>query len=127
MYCTGGVRCEMASALVRQHCNADSTDTEVLQLSGGIERYLEAYPGRQVTVEGFGAVRAGDNEHASGEDNAVEEGVACGENGVSRPEGVAQEEGFFRGKNFVFDERYNIFRATSSFRNALSTQCFHVL
>ncbi|CAN0480866.1 unnamed protein product, partial [Hapterophycus canaliculatus] len=44
MYCTGGVRCEMASALIRRHCDADATGTEVLQLSGGIERYLEAYP-----------------------------------------------------------------------------------
>ncbi|CBN74575.1 conserved unknown protein [Ectocarpus siliculosus] len=66
MYCTGGVRCELASALVRRHCDADATGTDVLQLSGGIERYLQS----------------------------------AGGGGEQSP------EGFFRGKNFVFDERW---------------------
>ena len=39
MYCTGGVRCERASALLR----ASGVD-DVSQLSGGIERYLESFP-----------------------------------------------------------------------------------
>jgi len=39
MYCTGGIRCEKASAYVRSK-GIDS----VGQLSGGIHRYLEAYP-----------------------------------------------------------------------------------
>ena len=57
MYCTGGVRCERASAYLRSKgpCFHD-----VCQLSGGIQRYLERYPG---------------------------------------------DEGFFHGKNFVFDSR----------------------
>ncbi len=42
MYCTGGVRCEAASAFLR----AKGPGFErVMQLSGGIQRYLEAYAG----------------------------------------------------------------------------------
>ncbi|XP_057834344.2 rhodanese-like domain-containing protein 6 isoform X2 [Cryptomeria japonica] len=41
MYCTGGVRCEMASAYIRMK---GSGYENVYQLSGGIQRYLEAYP-----------------------------------------------------------------------------------
>lgn len=54
MYCTGGVRCERASAYLKQK----EVAREVLQISGGIHRYVEAYP-----------------------------------------------DGFFRGKNYVFDNR----------------------
>lgn len=54
MYCTGGIRCEKASVMLKQRGVAN-----VFQLSGGIHRYLETY---------------GDS-------------------------------GFFRGKNFVFDQR----------------------
>ena len=39
MYCTGGVRCERASAFVKNKGIDD-----VYQLEGGIHRYLEAYP-----------------------------------------------------------------------------------
>ena len=39
MYCTGGIRCEKASALLKAHGVDD-----VVQLHGGIHRYLEAYP-----------------------------------------------------------------------------------
>ncbi|NBD74211.1 rhodanese-related sulfurtransferase [Patescibacteria group bacterium] len=38
--CTGGVRCEKASAYLKQQGFSD-----VYQLEGGIHRYLEAYPG----------------------------------------------------------------------------------
>jgi UPF0176 protein len=39
MYCTGGIRCERASALIRSlgHDN-------VFQLKGGIHKYLEEFP-----------------------------------------------------------------------------------
>lgn len=40
MYCTGGVRCERASAFVKQATQAK----EVYQLEGGIHRYIEKYP-----------------------------------------------------------------------------------
>jgi UPF0176 protein len=40
MYCTGGVRCERASALLKQMNCARS----VSQVSGGIHRYVEAFP-----------------------------------------------------------------------------------
>lgn len=54
MYCTGGIRCERASA----YLNATGVAKSVYQMSGGIHRYAEQYP-----------------------------------------------EGFFRGKNYVFDDR----------------------
>jgi len=54
MYCTGGIRCEKASAMLRRRGVKD-----VSQLSGGIHRYLEKYG----------------------------------------------SSGFFKGKNFVFDQR----------------------
>jgi len=40
MYCTGGVRCERASALLKQVGNPSS----IAQLQGGIVRFLEKYP-----------------------------------------------------------------------------------
>lgn len=57
MYCTGGIRCERASAYLR----TKEVCKDVLQLRGGIHRYLEQFP-----------------------------------------------EGHYRGKLFVFDERYAI-------------------
>lgn len=54
MYCTGGIRCEKASAYVKSKGLDD-----VAQLAGGIHRYLEEFP----------------------------------------------DGGFFKGKNFVFDQR----------------------
>jgi len=59
MCCTGGIRCERASAYLRTLGNCFQGDDDVVQLRGGIERYLEE----------FG------------------------------------QEGYFKGKNFVFDER----------------------
>jgi len=50
MYCTGGIRCEKASAYLRKRGVKD-----VSQLSGGIHRYLEAYP------EGSDSVYVGKN------------------------------------------------------------------
>ena len=55
MYCTGGVRCETASAYLRHKlglaevegdadASTDQARTNVLQLGGGIERYIEAFP-----------------------------------------------------------------------------------
>ncbi|BDA43290.1 probable thiosulfate sulfurtransferase/rhodanese-like domain-containing protein at N-terminal half [Coccomyxa sp. Obi] len=41
MYCTGGVRCERASAYLRSKGPAFQ---DVVQLSGGIQRYMEAFP-----------------------------------------------------------------------------------
>lgn len=54
MYCTGGVRCERATAYLKEKGIAQ----EVYQILGGIHRYVEQYP-----------------------------------------------DGFFRGKNYVFDDR----------------------
>ncbi|KAG8048973.1 hypothetical protein GUJ93_ZPchr0009g2034 [Zizania palustris] len=41
MYCTGGIRCEMASAYIRS--KGEGFDN-VFQLYGGIQRYLEQFP-----------------------------------------------------------------------------------
>lgn len=54
MYCTGGIRCERASA----YLNEKGVAQQVYQMNGGIHRYTEEYP-----------------------------------------------DGFFRGKNYVFDSR----------------------
>lgn len=54
MYCTGGIRCERASAYMKRHTNARA----VYQIEGGIHRYAEQFP-----------------------------------------------NGFFKGKNYVFDAR----------------------
>jgi len=70
MYCTGGIRCERASAYLKSHDVA----REVLQLSGGIHRYLEQYP-----------------------------------------------DGFFRGKNYVFDGRIAV--ATNNDILTTCSQC----
>ena len=40
MYCTGGIRCERASAYLTEECGLG----DVNQLEGGIHRYLEAFP-----------------------------------------------------------------------------------
>jgi predicted sulfurtransferase len=54
MYCTGGIRCERASA----YLNEKNVAKQIYQMDGGIHRYVEQYP-----------------------------------------------DGFFRGKNYVFDSR----------------------
>ncbi|KAJ4773127.1 rhodanese-like domain protein [Rhynchospora pubera] len=41
MYCTGGIRCEMASAYIR---TKGAGFEDVFQLYGGIQRYLEQFP-----------------------------------------------------------------------------------
>src|SRR5436189_74799 len=57
MYCTGGIRCERASA----YLNEKNIAKKVYQMDGGIHRYVEQYP-----------------------------------------------DGFFRGKNYVFDGRVSV-------------------
>jgi predicted sulfurtransferase len=57
MYCTGGIRCERASAVVKKYTKAQ----EVYQIEGGIQRYTEQFP-----------------------------------------------DGYFRGKNYVFDGRISV-------------------
>ncbi len=57
MHCTGGVRCERASA----YLNQKQVAKKVYQIAGGIHRYIEQYP-----------------------------------------------DGFFRGKNYVFDQRITV-------------------
>lgn len=42
MYCTGGVRCERASALVKREIGDEVNG--VFQLQGGVEKYLQTFP-----------------------------------------------------------------------------------
>lgn len=49
MYCTGGVRCERASALLKQKIETEEDTKElgikgVFQLQGGIDKYFKEYP-----------------------------------------------------------------------------------
>lgn len=67
MYCTGGVRCERATA----YLNQKNVAQKVFQIDGGIVRYCEKYP-----------------------------------------------EGFFRGKNYVFDRRVAV-----TINNDVLTNC----
>jgi len=71
-YCTGGIRCEKATALL-----AEEGFTDVYQLEGGIVKYLEKYP-----------------------------------------------DGYFMGKNFVFDERMTTNGDTESGQKVLG-KCAH--
>ena len=67
MYCTGGVRCERATAYLSQK----NVAKQVYQVEGGIHRYIEKYP-----------------------------------------------DGFFRGKNYVFDNRITV-----KVNNDILSQC----
>ena len=44
LYCTGGIRCEKASAFLCRRLRELDDETPVYQLEGGIHRYLEAFP-----------------------------------------------------------------------------------
>jgi predicted sulfurtransferase len=46
MYCTGGIRCERASALLSQmkEANEDFNPNDVVMVRGGIERYMKTFP-----------------------------------------------------------------------------------
>lgn len=62
MYCTGGIRCERASAVVKKYTNAQ----EVYQIEGGIHRYVEQFPdgyfrGKNYVFDGRVAVRVNDD------------------------------------------------------------------
>jgi predicted sulfurtransferase len=69
MYCTGGIRCERATAYLK----LKNVAAEIYQIQGGIHRYIEAYP-----------------------------------------------DGFFRGKNYVFDGRI-----ATAVTNDILAQCEH--
>lgn len=61
-YCTGGIRCERASAVVKKYTNAQ----EVYQIQGGIHRYAEEFPdgyfrGKNYVFDGRVAVRVNDD------------------------------------------------------------------
>lgn len=66
MYCTGGIRCERASA----YLNEKNVAKKVYQMEGGIHRYVEHYPdgffrGKNYVFDGRIAVRVNDDILAS--------------------------------------------------------------
>jgi UPF0176 protein len=79
MYCTGGIRCEKASAYIRQTTNTK----EVLHLKGGILKYLEVYDGH------------GDD------DDGEEESLFLGKNFVFDRRGTATASESKRGAGVV--------------------------
>ena len=85
MYCTGGVRCERASAYLQALADSERWKGEkpkrIYQLKGGIQRYLETY-GSTVQDEQHEAT-----EPSSSDNNTPSD--AC----------------LYKGKNFVFDPR----------------------
>ena len=78
MYCTGGVRCERASAYLQALADSDrwkgDKPVEIYQLKGGIQRYLEA----------FGSIEKDQQDEEAAESNST-----C----------------LYKGRNFVFDPR----------------------
>mmetsp|Transcript_15363 Transcript_15363/g.28935 ORF Transcript_15363/g.28935 Transcript_15363/m.28935 type:complete len:981 (-) Transcript_15363:28-2970(-) len=75
MYCTGGIRCEKASAFVRNELEDDLGTTVVKHLKGGIHKYLERYgangywKGKNFVFDRRLGVDA--NDHVKGQDDCV--------------------------------------------------------
>ena len=109
MYCTGGIRCERASAYLRsvgvQRC---------FQLKGGIAKYCEAFPAASaVTAAACTPLvcrETSDTSHTrptAGEQGDCEKPCAAGSPRKTTPSTTVpmQNCSMFRGKNFVFDRR----------------------
>ncbi len=79
LYCTGGIRCEKASAYIRQ---VVPRSKGVYHLKGGIHKYLEEF--------GHDALRPSSS---------------CANEAVESRNAVGNSECLFVGKNFVFDRR----------------------
>jgi predicted sulfurtransferase/23S rRNA-/tRNA-specific pseudouridylate synthase len=87
MYCTGGIRCEKASAYIRRTVPSVQ---EVSHLKGGIHKYLDDYgqdpaslwKGKNFVFDGrgvcTGGIRSGDNSNNSGRAGVKVEGEAVG-------------------------------------------------
>ena len=92
MYCTGGIRCEKASAYIRAEGVADRVE----QLRGGIHRYLEAFPDGGAWVgNNFvfdGRVVDGGGGNKNNDNNAVDvsssSAAAAGDAAAARGVGV---------------------------------------
>ena len=72
MYCTGGIRCETASAYLKANSGAKS----VAQLDGGIHRYLDAFPDADGTREGG---------FFAGKNFVFDQRIAVGSDGTAAP------------------------------------------
>lgn len=114
MYCTGGIRCERASAYLRsvgvRRC---------FQLKGGIARYCEAFPAAESTTAattarlpsvsekaGFAShLRPAASRQSEREGSCTPASVCKSAVDKTIPTQNASNASMFRGKNFVFDRR----------------------
>jgi len=85
MYCTGGIRCEKASAYVRRMVPQNKG---IYHLKGGIHKYLEEFGGQDAS-----SLISNNNSEGSANGNDVKGTNDGGESCL------------FVGKNFVFDRR----------------------
>lgn len=105
MYCTGGVRCERASAYVRYALARVGGSAEVYQLSGGIHAYMEEYPeggyfkGKNFVFDPRIAIPSRRRQQTTSGDNTADDAVvpatepATGAGaGATRGEGVGIDE-----------------------------------
>ena len=109
MYCTGGIRCERASAYLRsvgvRRC---------FQLKGGIAKYCEAFPAAEPAAAAavtacLGPSNSGNADRASHAQPAAREQIesedSCTPASSSQTAPGMRNISMFRGKNFVFDRR----------------------
>ena len=111
MYCTGGIRCETASAYLVKTGIAE----EVCQLEGGIHTYCEEIAGvgvrrnaQQQGVEEGGAATKGDAIVALTKRAAAAADAAANLNSGFSEDGCGEDgngNSLFLGSNFVFDRR----------------------
>lgn len=111
MYCTGGIRCERASAYLRS-----VGVSRCFQLKGGIARYCEAFPAAESTASAAtiasdsakcsaSHLQPADNRHVEHESPCNPASVSKPVVGTTIPTHTASNVSMFRGKNFVFDRR----------------------
>lgn len=112
MFCTGGIRCEKASAYVRQLGVA----AEVSQLAGGIHSYLERFS-QSAQSSGVGTKMLGSTapyplsnlskEKSESKKDADPSVVSANFDKEEEELGQQHQDCFFEGINFQFDKRFS--------------------
>jgi predicted sulfurtransferase/23S rRNA-/tRNA-specific pseudouridylate synthase len=99
MYCTGGIRCEKASAYIRNTLKGENGVKDVHHLQGGIHKYIEQYPGTN-----SGSNVSGSNVSDGSGPNSDSGDGNNNNNNINIPS-TSSTSSLWRGKNFVFDGR----------------------
>ena len=94
MYCTGGIRCEKASAYIRRTV---PNVQQVYHLKGGIHKYLEQYGTNPTNVT---APVVASTNYVGNDNINVEMGTSTTTSTITPP--------IWKGRNFVFDGRGSI-------------------